>query len=179
MDAPMSIRSAMLYEMLAATAITATTTAGLLAKQILETPPPLAEQRTEVPTALVTAVEHAMAKSPSARPDGKTFAAELAAARTPDALLPPATVKRKRRWRRIRLMAVIGVTAAIALGFGFWVIVQLFRGFSGGTLPDLSAVGSRAAGISRKHAPTARCRPMSWCATPSSPATPRGTRGCC
>ncbi|MBP6443366.1 MAG: serine/threonine protein kinase [Gemmatimonadales bacterium] len=133
----------MLYEMLAGRLpFTATTTAGLLAKQILETPPPLAEQRTEVPTALVTAVEHAMAKSPSARPDGKTFAAELAAARTPDALLPPAAVKRRRRWRRIRLMAVIGVTAAIALGFGFWVIVQLFRGFSGGVLPDLSAVGS-------------------------------------
>ncbi|MEI2719987.1 MAG: serine/threonine-protein kinase [Gemmatimonadales bacterium] len=132
-----------LYEMLAGRLpFTATTTAGILAKQILETPPALGTLRPELPTALVAAVEHAMAKAPSARPDGKAFAAELAAARTPEALLAPAVVKRKRRWRRIRLMAVIGVTAAIALGFGFWVIVQLFRGFSGGVLPDLSAVGS-------------------------------------
>ncbi|MBK7594654.1 MAG: serine/threonine protein kinase [Gemmatimonadetes bacterium] len=125
-----------LYEMLAGRLpFTATTTAGILAKQILETPPALGTLRPELPTALVAAVEHAMAKAPSARPDGKAFAAELAAARTPEALLAPAVVKRKRRWRRIRLMAVIGVTAAIALGFGFWVIVQLFRGFSGGVLP--------------------------------------------
>lgn len=132
-----------LYEMLAGRLpFTATTTAGILAKQILETPPALGTLRPELPAPLVAAVEHAMAKSPSARPDGKAFAAELAAARAPDAMLSPAVVKRKRRWRRIRLTAVVGITAAIALGFGFWVILQLLRGFSGGVLPDLSAVGS-------------------------------------
>jgi hypothetical protein len=114
----------------------------LLAKQILESPAPLDKLRPELPTALVKAAAHAMVKSPSERPDARAFAAELAAARTPDALLTPAAVRRKKRWRRVRLFAVIGVTAAIALGFGYWVIVQLFRGFSGGTLPELSAMRS-------------------------------------
>jgi serine/threonine-protein kinase len=132
-----------LYEMLAGRLpFTATTTAGILAKQILEAPPALSTLRPELPTALVAAVEHAIAKAPSARPDGKAFVVELAAARTPEALLAPAMVKRNRRWRRIRLVAVIGVTAGIALGFGVYVIVQLFHGFSGGVLPNLSALGS-------------------------------------
>jgi serine/threonine-protein kinase len=130
-----------LYEMLAGRLpFQATTTAGLLAKQILETPTPLSKLRPDLPAALVRAVEHAMVKAPAERPDARAFALELVAAQTPEALLSPAAVKRKRRWRRVRLFAVIGVTAAIALGFGFWVIVQLFRGFSGGALPSLSAV---------------------------------------
>ena len=129
-----------LYEMLAGRLpFESPTTAGLLAKQILETPAPLDKLRPELPAGLVAAVRHAMAKSPTERPDAKAFAAELALARTPDALLSPAAVRRRRRWRRIRLFAVIGVTAAIVLGFAFWVILQLFRGFMGGTLPSLSA----------------------------------------
>ena len=129
-----------LYEMLAGRLpFEAPTTAGLLAKQILETPAALNKLRPDLPVALITAVSHAMVKSPAERPDARTFADELALARTPDALLSPAAVRRRRRWRRVRLFAVIGVTAAIVLSFAFWVIVQLFKGFSGGALPSLSA----------------------------------------
>jgi len=129
-----------LYEMLAGRLpFEAPTTAGLLAKQILETPAPLNKLRPDLPAALVAAVSHAMVKSPTERPDAGQFAAELALARTPDALLSPTAVRRRRRWRRIRLLAVIGVTAAIVLSFAVWVIVQLLKGFSGGALPSLSA----------------------------------------
>ena len=129
-----------LYEMLAGRLpFEAPTTAGLLAKQILETPAPLNKLRPDLPAALVAVVSHAMVKSPAERPDAKAFAAELALARTADALLSPTAVRRRRRWRRIRLFAVIGITAAIVLSFAIWVIVQLLKGFSGGALPSLSA----------------------------------------
>ncbi len=131
-----------LYEMLAGRLpFEASTTAGLLAKQILETPAPLNTLRPDLPAALGSAVTHAMVKSPTERPDARAFAAEFAQARTPDALLSPAEVRRRKRWRRIRLFAVIGITAVIVLSFAFWVILQLLRGFSGGTLPSLSARG--------------------------------------
>lgn len=129
-----------LYEMLSGhRPFESSTTTGLLAKQILETPPPLDRWRADLPAALVGAVGRALAKAPSERPTALAFAAELDQARSPQALLPPSVVRRRTRWRRIRWTAatVIGVIGVI------WIAVRAMlvgmTTFSGGELPSLSA----------------------------------------
>jgi hypothetical protein len=129
-----------LYEMLTGRLpFESPTTAGLIAKQILETPPALETRRPDLPAALSAAVRHAMAKSAAERPDARALAAQLAEARTSAALVPPSVVRRRTRWKRIRWTGggLLVVAAVLAL-----VVKATFQGlttFSGGAMPSLSA----------------------------------------
>ena len=129
-----------LYEMLAGRLpFESATTAGLLAKQILETPPPLDTVRPDLPAALTRATHHALAKSAGERPTASALAVELADARTVQALLPPSVVRRRARWRRLRWGgAVVGVLVG-AIGMAAWAAFQGLTTFSGGAQPSLSA----------------------------------------
>jgi hypothetical protein len=136
-----------LYEMLAGRLpFESATTSGLLAKQILETPPPLAAIRPDTPTALVHITNKALAKAPSERPDAATLAQQLTAARRPEQLRTPAMVRRKRRWKRVRWTVAIVAVIIAALGVTAWSVYQTYTTFSGGRIPALSALGSNVPG---------------------------------
>jgi serine/threonine protein kinase len=131
-----------LYEMLAGRLpFEARTTGGLLAKQIIEMPPPLASLRPDLPDKLVAATNRALAKSPNQRPAAEELAAELALARVPSALLSPQVVRSRKRWRRIRWTALGVVVLAAALGLAGWSIYTTYTTFSAGAVPSLSAMG--------------------------------------
>ncbi|MBK6422626.1 MAG: serine/threonine protein kinase [Gemmatimonadetes bacterium] len=118
------------------------TTSGLLAKQILETPPSPSRLRPELPDRLVAAVNHALAKSPGDRPTAKEFAGELALARTPDALLAPSEVRRRKRRRRLQWITLGIVMGVAGLGVALWAAFQGLNTLRGGAPPSLSATGA-------------------------------------
>ncbi len=132
-----------LYEMLTGRLpFESPTTAGLLAKQILEAPPPLESRRPDLPAAVVAAVGHALTKSAAERPTAAAFAAELTKAATPQALTPPSVVRRRARWRRFRWIGGTVVVVAAAIFLAAWATLQGLTTFTGGAIPALSASGA-------------------------------------
>ncbi|MES2305160.1 MAG: serine/threonine-protein kinase [Gemmatimonadota bacterium] len=129
-----------LYEMLVGRLpFESPTTAGMLAKQILETPPPLHRLRADIPDPLVALTTRALSKARNERPDAETLVRELTAASTPEALLSPALVRRRKRWRRARRIALAVVVLVAALGLAVWAGYWGAMTFTGGRLPALSA----------------------------------------
>jgi len=130
-----------LYEMLSGRLpFEASTTAGMLAKQILETPPPLGSVRPELPAPLVAATTRALAKSPNDRPDAEEFARALALASTTEALLSPSVLRRRARRRRLRTISLTVVALVGALALAVWAGFQGAMTFTGGRMAALSAV---------------------------------------
>jgi serine/threonine-protein kinase len=117
----------------------------LLATQLAREAPPVTTLRPDTPAALVASVARMLSKDKSARPDSAEAARLLASAGTPDALLTPAQVKRKRWRRRMVLMGVAGTGAGIVLVTGIYFAWQLAKAFmlaDQGAPPVLSATGA-------------------------------------
>ena len=89
-----------LYEMLTGTLpFPGRNVTEVIAKHISAPIPKVSEREPETPVALVRLVDRMLAKDPAARPTAAELVKELTAASTPDGLLTPSQVRR-RRWKR-------------------------------------------------------------------------------
>ena len=120
-----------LHEMLAGTCpFTGRNATEVIAKHISAPVPRLSELVPETPVALVRLVERMLAKDPAGRPTAAELVKELTAANTPDGLLTPSQVRR-RRWRRRAIylgIAAVSAGPVIVIGAGialkamsFWI----------------------------------------------------------
>jgi hypothetical protein len=97
----------------------------VMAKHISAPIPKVSEREPETPAALVRLVDRMLAKDPAARPNAVELVKALTAASTPDALLTPSQVRR-RRWRRRGLYVAIAVAgAAPVIYFGARIALQV------------------------------------------------------
>ena len=116
-------------------------TAELVAKHVAAPPPRISDLRPDTPAALVALTDRMLAKDRAARPTSTELVTLLAAARTPDAMLTPKAVRRRKRRRGLVLVGVILGTVVVVL----WGVVSLLRavfsGLESGSLPALDALG--------------------------------------
>ncbi|MEO8636560.1 MAG: serine/threonine-protein kinase [Gemmatimonadales bacterium] len=115
--------------------------AELVARHVAAPPPSVAELRPETPSALVTLTDRMLAKDRETRPTAAELVSLLAAARTPEGLLSPQAVRRRRLRRRLTIAGVALGTAVAVLWGVFAVIRGAYRLFEGGALPALDALG--------------------------------------
>jgi len=102
-----------LYEMLTGTCpFPGRNAAEVMAKHISAPIPRLSEREPEAPVALVRLVDRMLAKDPAGRPNAAELVQELTAASTPDGLLTPSQVRR-RRWKRRGIYVAIALAGAI------------------------------------------------------------------
>ena len=149
-----------LYEMLTGTLpFPGRNVAEVIAKHISAPIPKVSEREPETPVALVQLVDHMLAKDPATRPTAAELVQELTAASTPDALLKPSQVRR-RRWKRRGLYLGIAVASAgPLLYFGVRIASQMMSFLvsggagadpalleSGGAVPDSIVRLARATG---------------------------------
>jgi hypothetical protein len=115
-----------LYEMLTGTCpFPGRNATEVMAKHISAPIPKVSEREPETPVALVRLVERMLAKDPAARPTAAELVKALTAASTPDALLTPSQVRR-RRWRRRGLYLTIAVAgAAPVIYVGARIVVRM------------------------------------------------------
>jgi serine/threonine-protein kinase len=99
----------------------------LIAKHISAPPPRVSELEPQTPAALVALVDRMLAKSPSSRPDSVELVKLLTDANTPDKLLSPGTVSR-RRWRKRAGYIGVAVTSAALV---IWGAVRIVGGIIG------------------------------------------------
>jgi len=116
----------------------------VIAKHISAPIPKLSDREPATPVAIVRLVDRMLAKDPSGRPTAAELVKELTAASTPDALLTPSQVLR-RRWKR---RGVYGAIAAVSAGAVIFVVVgiaiqmmRFFAGSGGGADPELVESG--------------------------------------
>jgi tRNA A-37 threonylcarbamoyl transferase component Bud32 len=93
----------------------------LIAKHISAPPPKVSDLEPQMPAALAGLVDRMLAKEPAKRPDATELVTLLEAATTPEALMTPGQV-RKRRWRR--RLVLVGVAVGSA-GLVIWLVVRL------------------------------------------------------
>jgi hypothetical protein len=139
-----------LYEMLTGTCpFVGRNATEVIAKHISAPIPRVSEREPETPVALVRLVDRMLAKNPSDRPTAAELVNALTAASTPDGLLTPSQVRR-RRWRRRGIYLVIaavsaGVVIVLAARVALRLMTFLARGgegadpaliASGGAVPD-------------------------------------------
>ena len=149
-----------LYEMLTGTRpFRGRNATELIAQHISAPIPKVSEREPATPVPLVRLVDRMLAKDPAARPTAAELVKELTAASTPDALLTPSQVRR-RRWKRRGLYLGIAVaSAAPVIYLGVRVGSQLMSFFvsggqgadpallaSGGAVPDSIARLARETG---------------------------------
>jgi len=117
----------------------------VIAKHVSAPIPKVSEREPGTPVALVRLVDRMLAKDPAGRPTAAELVKELTAASTPDALLTPSQVRR-RRWKRrgiylgiaaVSAGAVIVVVVRLALQF-----VSFLTGNGGGAEPALAESGA-------------------------------------
>jgi eukaryotic-like serine/threonine-protein kinase len=122
-----------LYEMLTGTRpFPGRNATEVIAKHISAPIPRLSEHEPATPVALVKLVERMLAKDPATRPTAAEAVKELTAASTPDGLLSPAQVKR-RRWKRRGLYALIAAAGAVpVIVIAVRVAIGLLRFLVGG-----------------------------------------------
>ena len=149
-----------LYEMLTGTCpFSGRNATEVIAKHISAPIPKLSDSEPAMPVALARLVERMLAKDPAGRPTAAELVKELTAASTPDALLTPSQVRR-RRWKRRGIYLTIGaVSAGIVIVIAVRIALQ-FMSFlagsgggaepalleSGGAVPDSILRLARAAG---------------------------------
>ncbi|AHG88134.1 protein kinase [Gemmatirosa kalamazoonensis] len=149
-----------LYEMLTGTPpYPGRNATEVIAKHISAPIPRLSDREPETPAALVRLVDRMLAKDPADRPTAAELVNELAAASTPDGLLTPSQVRR-RRWRRRGIyLTIAAVSAGAVLVVAVRIAVQAMAFFagrgggadpalleSGGAVPDSIVRLARAAG---------------------------------
>jgi hypothetical protein len=136
-----------LYEMLTGTCpFLGRNATEVIAKHISAPIPNVSEREPETPAALVRLVERMLAKDPAGRPTAAELVKELTTASTPDALLTPSQVRR-RRWRRRALylgIAAVGAVPVIVIGVSIAARVMSFF-VSGGEGADPALLASGAA----------------------------------
>jgi len=112
----------------------------VIAKHISAPVPELSAREPATPRLLVRLVERMLAKDPAQRPTAAELVKELTAASTPEGLLSPSQVRR-RRWRRRGVyLTIAAVSAGIVIVVAIRIAVQLmsfFAGSGGGADPAL------------------------------------------
>ena len=117
----------------------------VIAKHISAPIPKLSEREPETPVALVRLVERMLGKDPAGRPTAGELVKELTAASTPDGLLTPSQVRRRRWKRRAIYLTIAAVSAGAVIFIGVRIAFQLMSfmmGNGGGADPVLVASGS-------------------------------------
>jgi hypothetical protein len=136
-----------LYEMLTGTCpFEGRNATEVIAQHISAPIPRLSERAPETPVALVRIVDRMLAKDPAGRPTAAELVKDLTAANTPDALLTPAQVRR-RRWRRRGIylaIALAGAIPVIVIGVRILIGVMAFM-MGGGEGADPALIASRGA----------------------------------
>jgi hypothetical protein len=154
-----------LYEMLTGTRpFLGRNTAEVIAKHIWAPIPKVSEREPETPAALVRLVDRMLAKDPAGRPTAGDLVKELTAASTPDGLLTPSQVRRRRWKRRGVYLAIAAVSAGpvivVGVGVASRVMAFLMSGGegadpalleSGGAVPDSIVRLAREVGIVRAN----------------------------
>src|ERR671932_498071 len=116
----------------------------VIAKHISAPIPKLSDREPETPAALVRLVERMLAKDPAGRPTAAELVTELTAASTPDGLLTPSQVRR-RRWRRRGVyLGVAAVSAGLVIVVVVriaWQLMSFVAGNGGGCAPPVLASG--------------------------------------
>jgi hypothetical protein len=122
-----------LYEMLTGTCpFLGRNATEVIAKHISAPIPKLSEVEPETPVALVRLVDRMLAKAPAGRPTAAELVKELTAASTPDGLLTPSQVRRRRWKRRGIYLGVAAVSAGAVLFVGVRIGLQVMALFVGG-----------------------------------------------
>jgi serine/threonine-protein kinase len=134
-----------LYEMLTGTRpFTGRNATEVIAQHISAPIPELSEREPETPVALVRLVDRMLAKDPAARPTAAELVKELAAANTPDGLLTPSQVGRRRWKRRGLYLGVAAVSAGVVIAIGVRIayrVMTFLAGSGGGADPALLESG--------------------------------------
>jgi len=136
-----------LYEMLTGTCpFPGRNATEVIAKHISAPIPKLSEREPQTPVALVRLVERMLAKDPAGRPTAAELVKELTAANTPDALLSPSQVRRRRWKRRAIYVGVAAVSAGLVIAVGVRIAIQVMAFFvTGGEGADPALLASGAA----------------------------------
>src|SRR5262245_3525461 len=116
----------------------------VIAQHISAPIPKVSDREPATPVALVRLVDRMLAKDPAGRPTAAELVKELTAANTPDALLTPSQVRR-RRWKGRGIYLAIGaVSAGAVIVVGVRIAVQFMAflaGNGGGADPALLESG--------------------------------------
>ncbi|MGK2961828.1 MAG: serine/threonine-protein kinase [Gemmatimonadaceae bacterium] len=117
----------------------------LMALHIAAPVPSLAALAPETPVRLIEIVERMLAKNPVDRPDANDVVRALAVVRTPDGLLSPSQVRRRRLRKRLTYTVVIAVTAVLAVTAVITLVVKAItdvsRSLGRGDAPLVDAIG--------------------------------------
>lgn len=154
-----------LYEMLTGTRpFVGRNATEVIAKHISSPVPKVSEREPETPAALVQLVDRMLAKDPAGRPTAAELVKELTAASTPDALLTPSQVRRRRWKRRGIYLAIAALSAGPVIVIGVRVAYQVMAFMMGGgegadpallessgAVPDSIVRLAREAGIVRPN----------------------------
>jgi serine/threonine-protein kinase len=135
-----------LYEMLTGTRpFQGRNAAEVLAKHVAAPIPKLSDREPQTPAALVRLADRMLAKDPAGRPTAAELVTELTAASTPDALLTPSQVRRRRWKRRGIYLGVAAVSAGVVIVVGVRLASQLMRLLAGGEGADPALLASGGA----------------------------------
>jgi serine/threonine-protein kinase len=130
-----------LYEMLTGTwPFAGRNATEVVAKHISAPVPKVSDRVPETPVALVRLVDRMLAKDPAERPTAAELVKELTAASTPDGLLSPTQVRRRRWKRRGLLVGIAAVSAGAVIFVGLRIALQAMSfvaGSGGGADPAL------------------------------------------
>jgi len=122
-----------LYEMLTGTCpFLGRNATEVIAQHISAPIPKLSEREPETPVALVRLVDRMLAKDPAGRPTAAELVKELTAASTPDGLLTPSQVRRRRWKRRGIYLGVAAAGAVPVIVIGVRIAYQLMAFLMGG-----------------------------------------------
>ena len=116
----------------------------VIAKHISAPVPELSAREPATPLPLVRLVERMLAKDPAQRPTAAELVKELTVASTPEGLLSPSQVRRRRWKRRGVYLAIAAVSAGIVIVLAVRIAVQVmsfFAGSGGGADPALLESG--------------------------------------
>jgi len=133
-----------LYEMLTGTCpFPGRNATEVIAKHISAPIPKVSEREPGTPAALVRLVERMLAKDPAGRPTAAELVKELTAANTPDGLLTPSQVRRRRWKRRGIYLGVAAVSAGVVIVVVVGIAIKLMEFFvTGGTGADPALIAS-------------------------------------
>jgi eukaryotic-like serine/threonine-protein kinase len=136
-----------LYEMLAGSRpFTGRNATEVVAQHISAPVPKVSDREPETPVALVRLVERMLAKDPAGRPTAAELVKELTAVHTPEGLLTPSQVRRRRWKRRAIYLGIAAASAGPVIFFGVRMAYKLMALIgSGGSGADPALLESGGA----------------------------------